>query len=272
MRCLLVLFFVSLPLMGAQDSETDSYKSGVLVLKNGLVVAIRGDYEVIDQEVHFTDSKGRYLTLPLKQVDLAESRRRNEKQAYSRSSAGEREGSEYDPALKREGGPEIYIPSQPFKPETLVESSQGLNDLFPEDMDWDWSLKDLDQEEIKQKFEDFSTRIGISFVIFLGLLLLGYLTSFFTHLYIIYTAFRDGSWWGLALLLTYLGPWVLGFMDISSNLLFSSGLSLFHFVLLLIYIIINCHGSKFKYLFLLLLPWVITLAYILVLIVKVTFF
>ena len=239
---------------GAQVQDGAEYKSGVLVLKTGQAIAIRGDYELTETEVHFTDSHGRYVTLPLSKVNINESNRRNMVSERSGRVEGPRNQIGAVTKVKRPRDDPAPTETPPASTPHQPNSADGLPALD------DWrTLETLsDPMAAKELIQNGLTNAGPFLLAVFMALALSLLISFVTHIYILIVAYRDGSFWGLTLTLTYLSTWGSGLLNYimgdSLPWFLTLSIQLLHYGLVFLFIMAQCHGSRLKYLLLWLSP------------------
>jgi hypothetical protein len=208
---LLAALLFCLPL-AAQVSDTRT-PTKVIVLKDGRLIGIQGDFEIIETEVFFTDSSGRYLSLPLNRVDLDKTRERNE--ALARGEPITQGGSQ--PAQTRK--PTIIIP--PEQIERSMEAQEQSDDRAFNQAE-DWFGQDVPQaEDIDRIVEDLISEVGepLLLVLLVGLAITA-LISLVVSIYLIVEGFHEGMLWGMSLLLTFL---CLGPLNVVLTLIFIIG-------------------------------------------------
>ena len=248
----LLLFF------SAIGMAQDEYKSGVLVLTDGRLIAIRGEYEVLGTEVQFTGAKGKLMTLPLSMVDLEATDTKNKEiDDKNKPDEFEDDGSLYSKVMKfrRESGKD-------GKGAQLYQNQVGdQNESGP--MDDPLEQLQAQLEELNIDFE----KAKLWLAIFAIVITLAYLVTFFTQIYLIYRAYGDSALWGLGLNVVFLAPialsW-LGTLDALSEpgtILFlgfaSIGTTLLSIILFPAYVFVHCFGSRLKLISFLALPLIL---------------
>ena len=235
----------SLAVFGQED-----YQSGLLVLKSGRVVSIRGDIEVFGDEVQFTFANGELASLPLNKVDLAATKSRNE-EIRRKNQVAIDTANQGEPSLAEEverwksGQADGSVPgAEPAAP----PGNQGIATGLPGRDDAEtFSPKELADMEpwLERIYQNLQSKTYYYPMLFGAVLLvLSSLVAIILNWYLIFLGFQTGTGWGLSLLLTYLVPWLICL----------PGLSLIHTILLIVYVMANCYGSRAKFLFLLFLP------------------
>ncbi len=262
--CLVLSWF---PQVQAQ-AQTEM-RSGVIALKDGRMVAIRGDFEILGDEVQFTNANGELMSLPADKVDLEKTRRVNAELRKEKAAPASASGdSLFDQVerYKREKasgkGAEVKIgevdPVEPPPPEPQPENSLPFD-------------QDMNVEEARQAMQEWMDQLDkrafIFVAVFAVLILAASLVSLITQIYLIFKSFGTGPLWGLALLGCFIGPYgltianaIVPFASPIMASLISAFASLLYLILLFAYIMIHCHGSRLKLLVLWLSPLTLTLA------------
>ncbi len=283
MRFWVPLLFLCLQAF-AQNAE---HQSGLIVMKDGRVIAMRGNYEVMGQEVHFTDGKGEMMSLPLSKVDLAATDRRNEKlrargprvpaeddlvgqvEQYKQRKKASPDSGEPPPIVYQNTSPDSGAKPgpDPSPPASKPRDSSGANRALVNPPLTEGELTRLWQrrDEVANRIEP-STKVlfGILFLVFL----LASLISFILQIYLVFTSFGKHFLWGLALVGAFLLPFLywplVGLLPTGrfEGLFGSLGLALngLFSLLLFFYILRECVGSRLKLLFWWLAPSLVFLA------------
>jgi len=261
------LFFLFL-VSGFVLAQVD-YQHGILILADGRSVAIRGEIEVLGDEVQFTDGLGELMVLPLDRVDLVETKRRNEEIRSKSSSATPvtPDGSLYSEVTnfqlqeKKDGKKrEIIIEKADKAPQSSrkhYDSSQPtvsqLNDIP--------TLAFLNQEQVEELVRQFEEKMNktpnLDLILKVaGLFLLIFvLMSLFSQIYMIIISFREGFFWWFSLMACFLGPIILnvsGWFLGATNLVFTMGpsiLSLLGLIMFPAFIIMCCEGRRLRLFF-----------------------
>lgn len=245
------------------------YQHGVLVLSDGRTLAIRGEIEVLGDEVQFTDGRGELMVLPLDRVDLDETKRRNDA-IRSKSSADSpvtpdgslfSEVTNYQLQEKKEGKKtEIVMEQVNPAPQSkrMAPSLPAADQMDLQDIP---TLSIVDQEQAQQWIEKLQEKIsqapGFAWALAVAGILLAIfgLMSFIVQIYLIFIATREGFLWWAPLFVCFVGPLVLngvGWFLGASNLIFTLGPSVLSFLSLILFpafIIACCPGRRFRLLF-----------------------
>jgi len=259
----------------------ENARSGVVALQDGRMIAIRGDIEILGDEVQFVDGNGELMSLPLERIDMEKTRSLNARLRGEETPAG---SSESDDSLfdqvqefKRRGGDGRGEPTGTFvddpgsesgtedEPEPPPEEEPVAGDGFLTDYRMDDFDAKAAYESFRQWLDQIEGRALAGVIAFLALLLISSLASFITQIYVIVRSFRDGPGWGLSLLLTFIGPSALSiaYSVFPFAPAFAVGLasligSLLFLLLFVLYISLHCYGMRLK-LFLLWLSPVLVL-------------
>lgn len=264
--------------MVVANDESD-YKNNVLILKDGRTIAIRGDMEVIGDEVQFMYADGKLMTLPLGKVDLDATR---EKQAELAEKAAK------EAKKVRAGGDDTYDRIREYQTQNPPKDSQNNTQPPPprvfekketqrKILDFDSStLETLDQEKVQryteQVLDHFKTLssgkkwLGGSL---LGLLILFSLISFGLRLYLIWISRHQSMLWAFFLAAATFAP--IGYSFFASVIpdesvltmlvgLFFASLQLIEPFLYATFVLIHCIGKRLLFLFLLFSPILIVIA------------
>lgn len=276
-------------------AQQQEYKPGLLVFKDGRVIAMRGEYEVAGDEVHFTDGNGELMSIPLGKVDLPATDRRNQEIRTKAPPAPQEDDlvgqlEQYDRRSAKTGrgyeslapGDRETVPGAPTRPPQNTPSTEPwtptptrIQDLFERPV----TIGDIDW--LGQKLKEVTNRIDgrtkTTFMILFGFLLLFCLISALVQVYLVVVSFGNSLSWGFGLLGAFLLPtvyWVLkqffpaeiswgilGWLGLATNLLFP--------LVLLFYILLRCANSRLKLLFWWLAPGFVLAVILLVSWVKV---
>ena len=257
------------PLHFVQESQV---KSGVLVLVDGRMLAIRGELEVFGEEVHFTNAEGQLMALPLAKVDMKATQRKNELLKNGLDDAARRELLDEEPVKKtKRKKPEIWIPDDSGK---LKQVEDAVKRPEEKPVQKTPSLEFGNYQEFSQEIKNHLTpqMIWISLV-FVGLLAITGLIGFGTQIYLVINSFSVGARWGLSLAFTMLSPLTAPFVA----LFFPFGLGknpqfmiamiyifplIFNFLLFL-YVLMYKYGSRLKFYTLLYASWPVSIAFML---------
>ncbi len=218
----------------------------VLVLKDGRIIGTYGGYEILGDEVHFTDGKDQRLILPLKKLDLEATRSRNQPKPLKESP------QEVIPPAPLQAKREYTVaPTKPKKQESAAPASLKLVHLN--------EAVDRAQAFLKagHEHEQANTRYWIwTLMFFLGLT---GLFSFGVAVYALALAFRESPFIGLGLTISMLVPIALllfgkfinhhPLLDLPSVLLFP--------LLLTWFICVDSYGNRLKMLCLFYSPVVV---------------
>ncbi|QTD52420.1 TIGR04086 family membrane protein [Sulfidibacter corallicola] len=274
------------PAAAWQDQGPTINSSGVLVMKDGRMIAIRGEYEVLDQEVHFTHGSGELMVLPLSKVDLKATETRNRQIAEGTLSQDEsltnRKGFK-----KVKGRPNanpeqsVYVKVSGSEEESAqVEEAQNPfeNQEFLEqfkDAEWArWLMDNLRDPD------DMPSWTAPVFWGLLVLLALSSFVSFFFQLFLMFRAFQESGLWGFGLIVSFMtqiavslgGMMAFGGTGHQGMMWAGIAIGWIYNILVFLYILLNCSGSRLKYLFLWLSPvigMVLLYAFVLLVMFKV---
>lgn len=269
--CFLLL---SLSFSYAQESE---YKSSVIILKDGRMVSIRGDYEIIGDEVQFMYANGDLSALPLAKVDLEATEKRkaaiekkileNETKAKApkktvydeiRDFQKDQEGKPSKDSPAGDGNASAEEPKKRVFEKKVTQKRTFNFDANP--------LQNLEQEDVERKAEEimdtFEQSNGLTKGVLLTLLILlivSGLASLIIRAYLIWTSRETSGFWAVALLLTTTAPFIYrtfgsAIPDESVLKVFLgiglTVLQLLEPIIYAIYIIVYCAGRRLLYLFL----------------------
>lgn len=279
---LLILLASLLPLM-AQESD---YQSNLLVLTDGRIVAIRGEMEIIGDEVQFMYADGQLMTLPLSKIDLEKTRAKQEeltkKAKEQRDIAVQGEKTVYDEirqyqAKERKNSPNNQPPAESKRSFEKKEKQKRILQIDSN------PIKDLDRQQLEDKAQEFLNQmenVGSSVKwTLLGLLILiavFALLSFVTRIYLIFHAKHVSGLWMFAMLLATFAPFCFGLLSpiLPTESVFLIFLSFFIVAVQIaepfiycIYILIHCVGKRLLLLFLYLSPIFFAIAFVVALIV-----
>jgi hypothetical protein len=229
----------------------------VLVLKSGQEFPIEGEIEILMDEVQFR-MDGNIMVMPLDKVDLEATEKRNQElaEALAQSggvsqSGGSQTLADQVEAWKASGG-EVKPPEIIISQNEIEDKRKASNDSF--------SLEDFqamldaaaqgDYDPINQFVEQLPK--NLLFVVLGAFILMGVFSvvSFFTQIYVMFTAFGYSSGMGTALLVTWLGPFFLsligGIAGIPALVFVAYGLSILYPILMIIHIAKDRYGSRLK--------------------------
>ncbi|CAM2009364.1 hypothetical protein [Acanthopleuribacter pedis] len=223
----------------------------ILILKSGQVIGIDGDYVVQGNEVHFTLGGGQPSSISLSKVDLEKTEERNRQIAEGTTTAKEtiNKNSKYREIRGRnyQGLRKVVAPepeqgqgaggtAEGGLPTELREVLQQLPD------DQQWMIDKLDQA--------FQSKLFL--IVFIFVAVMGFLCQLIYmcfYFYIIAITLQDRFFWGMLMLVglfvgftAYLG-WMIGMVA-----------NMVSWVLVLLYIVTQCHGRRGGFLFLFFLP------------------
>lgn len=245
------------------------YFDGVIVLKDGRVLSMRGEIEEIGDEIHFLDQRGELMVLSASMVDLEETHRRNEalrnqvKRAREQSleddgslyakvklqqkkedaKGGQRVQVQTDCGAKPEVKEPTWFPSQPEK-----SGSQGV---FADPQQLERRAREQ-LEPLRQLAAGYTWALWV----LLGLFLLAGLSNLIMTIYLYVCSFQEGAGWWIVLTLVFpvpillnIGGCVTGFQNPwfvwVAPLLNLVGIFAFP-----AFILFCCHGRRIRYLFL----------------------
>jgi len=249
-----VLLFLLCGLLPGQDA---GYRSAVLVLKDGRVIATRGEYEVMGEEVQFTFDNGELMTMPLAKIDLTETDRRNREMKQRQNLVAPDEDDIYSQVeAYKQGWREEPISDPPAVTQT---DPPAVTPTDPQTEDWSTLFEDIGQFLDQVRKEDHGPAVLFTFFGLVLLFLLLFLVSLCTQIYLVFKSFGIGAGWGLTLSLFLVGKLflfpLLLFGEIEA---WMEVVALFSEFLLslatLVFILFHCHGSRMKLLLLLYSP------------------
>lgn len=267
MRILSLTLVIACFCMGLMAQEAQ-YESGLLVLRDGRVLAIRGDYEVYGDEVRFTDQNGKVMSLPFDKVDLNETDRRNqilrEKNRKAQTEANQSEALVDQVERWQRDNPQSQDETPKFYRETKADEVLANQDIPRQLAPY--------EDELKQVFEWVDRRVNttsrgfvISMYVFLGVMVLAGLVSFITQILLLLKSYQESGWWFAALFIGMFGPLIsLIASCFGQNLFFVVSLisTIFAIVLpilLVVFIVLYCEGSRLRYFLCWLAPMVVAL-------------
>jgi len=259
--CMLTLVWSSLSL-----AQTPDYQHGLIVLNDGRVVSMRGDWEVIGDEVHFMDGRGELVVLPVDKVDLDATEKRNQEiRSKSKGDGVVNDGSlyskveKYKRSQKKKG---IELTNENMTPKVEMEpvenqpkADTGIQGQIERFGNLDAEQVEQWSRKIQEKLET-TPQLGAVLIGFALLMLVFGLMTLITQIYLIVISFREGFFWWFSLLATFAGPFFLNLMGVflgSSNFIYSYApqvLQLLGFIAFPAFIISCCPGRRFKLLML----------------------
>ena len=269
MRFVCLILFTAC--LGFASDESD-YKSNVIILSDGRLIAIRGEMEVIGDEVQFMYANGELMTLPLTKIDLEATRAKqaelSEKAAKEASKPLPQNQTLYDEIKSYQEEKQAESSTQePEKPPRVFEKKEKRRKLLDIKST---PLDSLDQEELQRKaeeltriFENADTKVKWTLGIIGILLAFSVLVSLITRIGLIWSARHVSGFWVFILLTTTLAPfifnllgWAIPQASVFTMLLglFIAALQLLDPILFLIYILIHCQGKRLLLLFLFFSP------------------
>jgi len=259
---LLILLVVGFHLL----SQEEKYQSGVIILKDGRIIAMRGDYEINGNDVQFLDDRGERVYLSASKVDFQKTDRQNtiirerSKDKHTIIDDGSlyskiMRGKEDEAARQRKAGaPEKQ---NNLKSPTKKNHQNGVIHHIPK-YEQRPSLKPGQYvEAMEDVVEDLRNMAPVSGGVFLTLLaifaLLG-IISLITEIYLMIISYHDSVMWGLAITFFSLGsvfiPVLFLFFFGASNpmlaALINFGLALGRVVTLILYIILVFPGHRMR--------------------------
>lgn len=286
MRSVICMFLATWCFAQAELELQDQYEVGLIVLQDGRTVAIRGDVEYLGDEVHFTDSRGERMVLPRSLVDVEATDRRTS-EIRSKNEAGREFAAENDGSLYSQVSQ--YQKERAEKGEISIESHDlGQGDPDPDPPARSFATPSMDQavEQLKQRIpleaekveeyvnrfeQNFAANVPFKWTLILGglLLVLFGIVYLITSCVLIRVAFRDGhGFWGFLLTImlasNLLGQLFAGIPALGIAVGLLSLLSLLAFPL---FILLNCEGSRLRYLALWLSPYIWGVVWVIALVV-----
>jgi len=277
MRIVCLILFAAC--FGYATDESD-YKSNVIILNDGRMIAIRGEMEVIEDEVQFMYATGELMILPLSKIDLDATKAKQaelaEKAAKEAAKPLPQDQTLYDEIKtyqeERQAKANAGEPEKPKRVFEKKEKKRKILDIQSSPLDT------LDQEELQRKAEELTRvfenandnakwTLGI-----IGILLaISLLVSLITRIGLIWSARHVSGFWLAALLITTLAPILYNTIGLAIPTesvfmvllgLFFAGLQLLDPILYFIYILIHCRGKRLLLLFLFFSPIIFIIALI----------
>ncbi|PIE89821.1 MAG: hypothetical protein CR997_09090 [Acidobacteria bacterium] len=261
-RIAICLITINLTGMGLALLAQTEYQSGVLILHDGRIIAMRGDYEQMGDEVQFLDDRGERMVIPARLVNFKKTDEQNRKirEKAKDPHAIEDDGTLYAKVMRDKEKSDLekkrtieYKPTENTSSGTKKEPVIEIPDLPT----GNWSAS---PEEVEQQFHEvwnkLQTTLSLPPAVWVGLIvlfaILG-LVALITEIYLIYNGFQDSLGWGLVLLFFFLGnffaPIIMSLLPVSvGNGLISALIMLVftlgRFLSVLFYIIVAYCGSK----------------------------
>ena len=267
MRWACLVLFVCLP-VSAAFAQDSAYEAAVIVLNDGRVIGTNGDYEIYGDEVRFTDHQGRTMSLSLKRVNLEESDRQTKELRQKNRKALESGDGEDDLVSQVEAWqrnrpksdeqadePKFYRETQA---DEVLEQQEIPEELKPYEDEILAALKWLEQ-----RVNINSQPLRITGIFFGVLLILASLISFITQIVLLFKSFDLSKVWFFFLFVGMFGPLLGFFLACLGSELFmavsiiTNLISLIYPILVLVFILLHCEGSRIRYLFFWLLPLVV---------------
>jgi len=241
------------------SAQAEDYQSGVLVLNDGRILAMRGSYEVLGDEVQFLDDRGERVSLPLKLVDLEKTDEQNRlirERSVDKTKIVD-DGSLYSKIMRDKAKREREAKNKPIN-----VNSDNLNqtqDAPQQQATQTRSLPNLSAQEVKGQvesiFRDLRDKLPVSTTVLIALaaiIAVLALVSLITEIYILFTSYQDSSAWGLVISIFFLASFVfpiLGPFVIDSSVLvlgLNSLIGLGRFLSVLLYIILVFPGNRLR--------------------------
>ena len=241
-------------------AQQPDYQHGLIILDDGRMVSMRGEYEIIGEEVHFMDGRGELMVLPLDRVDIQATDQRNKEIREKAKGDGiVDDGSLYSKVekYKKQKGQKKELTNEDLRPKVEIQPPQEVQEetgyldklneigsINPEMVE-EWTQK------IESKMQATPYLLTIVIVAAILMLILG-LTTLITQIYLIVISFREGFIWWFSLLATFAGPFILnvfGAIMGASNLLYTLIPQVLQFLSLIAFpafIIVCCPGRRFK--------------------------
>ncbi|PIE03199.1 MAG: hypothetical protein CSA81_03450 [Acidobacteria bacterium] len=261
-RIAICLITINLTGMGLALLAQTEYQSGVLILHDGRIIAMRGDYEQMGDEVQFLDDRGERMVIPARLVNFKKTDEQNRKirEKAKDPHAIEDDGTLYAKVMRDKEKSDLekkrtieYKPTENTSSGTKKEPVIEIPDLPT----GNWSTS---PEEVEQQFHEvwnkLQTTLPLPPAVWVGLIvlfaILG-LVALITEIYLIYNGFQDSLGWGLVLLFFFLGnffaPIIMSLLPVSAGNGLISALIMLVFALgrflsVLFYIIVAYCGSK----------------------------
>ena len=225
MKKIIFVLIFSLGLGQVLFAQADEYQSGVIILTDGRIIAMRGDYEHVGDEIHFLDDRGERVALQARLVDIETTDEQNRlireksKDPHSIKDDGslyskikrdqERKASGLqDPKNKKRNLTQEDIPAQQGKKKPVFSMPQSNNDGINLDPQRARQMAETYFNELKDKLPISSNVLValLAILVFLGFL------SFITEIYILFTSYYDSLMWGLTITFFTVGSFFIPFL------------------------------------------------------------
>lgn len=226
----------------------------IIVLNTGQTIGIDGDYTIEGDNIYFKLGNGKTSVLPLSKIDLEKTEQRNQQIASGKTTAADMIAQKK--SYKKYKGRNFQGLQKVVVPEAERKKAERRDKVAPDVFRDAIEMLPREHRWIGEHFEKGWESGIFSFVLIavLTAILLSNLIYLFFYFFIITVAITDRFFLGMSMLVTmvlgltsYIG-WIIGAVS-----------SLASFVLVVFYILTQCHGSRLKYLTLLFLPVIVTL-------------